>query len=120
MKTEVQSGKTITVTRATTASIAAGTLTPIPLASAKFFGVAATTLASTGNSGAFYTEGVFSLPKLAEGITQGTQLYFNGAAVGATRTGPLAVGVAWETATTGATTLPVKINFNLPNATGAV
>jgi predicted RecA/RadA family phage recombinase len=117
MKTELQSGKTITVTRSAAAAVSSGDLVTI---NSKFFGVAAKGAPSTGDTFAAFTEGVYDLPKLAEGITQGSPLYWNGAALGATFTGIGAVGMAWETVATGATTVPTKINFQLPRVTGAI
>ncbi len=67
-------------------------------------------------------EGVFTLPKLAEGLTQGATVFSNNGSMTATITGSFPVGIAFETATTGATTIPVKLpGAPLPDAsiTGA-
>lgn len=67
-------------------------------------------------------DGVFTLPKLAEGLTQGAAVFSNNGSMTATVTGTFPVGIAFETATTGATTMPVKLIGNaVPEAavTGA-
>jgi predicted RecA/RadA family phage recombinase len=115
MKNELQSGRTIVVTRAASAAVAAGGLVKV---NGNFFGVAVNAMASTGDTSPAAVEGVYALPKLAEGIVQGTEVYWNGTAVGAAVTGSIPVGMSWEQAATGDTTVPVKLNFAMPNATG--
>jgi predicted RecA/RadA family phage recombinase len=86
----------------------------------KMFAVAAAdNPAVTGQTFAGETEGVFELPKLAEGITQGSRVFWDGTGITATATGAAPVGSAWETAPTGDTTIKVKINSVLPPLTGS-
>lgn len=55
-------------------------------------------------------EGVFTLPKLAEGIAQGTQVYAWPTGVGAVATtGGFPIGIAWENLPTAATEGAVKL-----------
>lgn len=58
-------------------------------------------------------EGVYTLPKLAEGIAQGDAVFSNNGSMTLTVTGVVPVGMAFETATTGATTMPVKLLGNV-------
>jgi predicted RecA/RadA family phage recombinase len=66
--------------------------------------------AATGQTFAGHIEGVYDLPKLAEGIAQGTRVFFDGSGITATPTGSIAVGTLTEVALTGDTTARVKIN----------
>jgi len=76
----------------------------------------------TGTIQSIGIEGVYSLPKLAEGITQGAAVYNNNGSATATITGGFPLGIAFETMTTGATEGLVKLPGNLipdANITGA-
>lgn len=67
-------------------------------------------------------EGVYTLPKLAEGIAQGVAVFSSNGSMTLSITGGFPVGSAFETVTTGATTVPVKLLGNaVPDAaiTGA-
>ena len=68
----------------------------------------------TGTNQQIAVEGVFNLPKLAEGIAQGTSVYSSGGSMTATPTGSFPVGIAFETMTTGATEGAVKLNVGTP------
>lgn len=106
MKNKVQDGKTISLKSESHAGAASGDLVVI----GRIPCVAAVdNPAVTGLTFEAETEGVFALPKLAEGITQGTPVYWNGSAITAAVTGDIAVGHAWETALTGDTEIDVKI-----------
>lgn len=71
----------------------------------------------TGTLQQVAVEGVYKLPKLAEGITQGTSVYNNNGSMTATATGGFPVGIAFETMTTGATEGAVKLNAGVPTGT---
>lgn len=112
MKNKVQEGNTISLASETYPGKNSGDLVAI----GKSFGVAAVNNpAITGQLFEAETTGVFDLPKLAEGITQGSRLYWNGAGLTATPTGLAPVGTAWETVPTGDTLINCKINQALPS-----
>jgi predicted RecA/RadA family phage recombinase len=113
MKNQVSDGKTIPLKSEDAANV--GKVSGKLIVAGKLFAVAATdNPAATGQTFAGHIEGVFSLPKLAEGIPQGTRVYWDGTGVGATPTGAAPVGTTTEVALTGDTTVPVKINVAAP------
>jgi len=108
-----QSGHTIQVT-APTGGYTAGQLIEL----VDMVAVVEDTLAA-GEVGIAHTTGVFNLTKpaaAASGFTQGDSVYLTSTgAINATPTGDQYVGKAWAAAATGATTVPVNINFGPGN-----
>lgn len=107
MKNKVSDGKTISILSENYAGKDSGD----PIRIGKIYGVCGTdNPVATGKTYSADIEGVFDLPKLTEGITQGSRLYFDGSSVCLTPTGGVPIGVAMADALTGDTTVPVKIN----------
>lgn len=105
----VQSGDTIVLTNAGSATIRSGTAVK---AGPKVIGVALVDIPA-GGAGAVAVEGVFRLPKVtADAIAQGDDLYLTAdGTVTKTATNNTPAGYAFESAPAGSTTVAVKINY---------
>jgi predicted RecA/RadA family phage recombinase len=121
MKNFVQPGDTIQLKAEDANNVGKKSGDLVTLASGKYFAVAASdNPAVTGQTFAGMLEGVFQLPKLAEGLPQGQRVFWQGSGITATPTGAAPVGTVMDTALTGDTTVNVLINEALPSLTGTL
>ena len=111
----IQDGSTVLYT--TTGNVTSGGFIPLPAAGAtqKFVGVATVT-ATTGAVIALMTEGVFSVSTKKAGVGEawlvGDDVYLTSTGdFTETATANGYAGIAWEAATTGATTGKIRINW---------
>lgn len=103
-KNYVEDGKTITITA--TAAVKSGDL----VQAGDIFVVAVTDIAA-GSAGTGIAEGVFSVPKLETDVIEpGKKVYLKDNKVQIEETTDPYVGVAWDHAGNGDTSVPVKIN----------
>jgi predicted RecA/RadA family phage recombinase len=107
MQNYVQPGNVLDYVNGTDAAITGGSV----VALADSIGVAVSDI-YPGAKGALNVTGVYNLPKAAEGITQGTRVYFDKTAgkLTATVSTNVPAGIAWTTAASGDSSINVKIN----------
>ena len=99
---KVQDGNVLTLT--SSGAVSAGDV----VVSGALIGVALVDIAA-GETGAVATTGVWSLPKAAEVLAEGTAVYWNGSAVTATATDNDAIGHVVDEAASGDATCNVKL-----------
>lgn len=113
-KNEVQRGDILTVTAPATVVSGQGVLV------GAMFGVALDD-ATTGSPVAIAVEGVWTLPKAAEGINEGVRVFWNSTNGNVTTTAGSNTCIGWAVGpgnySSGATTINVKLGR--PNAAGA-